>query len=60
MGRNGLDHTKADKTLYSFKNINTEEILHLTKYEFSKISGSRSVGKLISGFLKTSKGWSIP
>jgi hypothetical protein len=57
MGRKGLDHARVDKTLYSFKNIKSGEIKNLTKYEFSQLSGSGSANALISGFLKTSKGW---
>lgn len=57
MGRKGLFHSRVDKTIYSFKNLDTGEVKHLTKYEFSKLSGSGSVNALVKGFLKTSKGW---
>ena len=57
MGRGGLQHSGADKTLYKFKNIQTNEIMCLTKYEFSQLSGSGSVSALVSGRLKKSKGW---
>ena len=57
MGRKGLAHARVDKTLYSFKHIKSGEIKNLTKYEFSQLSGSGSANALVSGFLKTSKGW---
>lgn len=59
MGRKGLDHARADKTLYNFKHIKSGEIKKLTKYEFSQLSGSGSANALVNGFLKTSKGWCI-
>lgn len=59
MGRRGIEHPSYDPTLYSFKNIDTGEIKHLTRTEFKKLSGSGSVGALLSGFLKTSKGWCL-
>ena len=57
MGRKGVEHSRYDPTVYSFKNLSTGEIKNLTKTEFKQISGSGSVGALVSGFLKTSKGW---
>lgn len=57
MGRKGLDHARVDKALYNFKHIESGEIKNLTKYEFRQLTGSGSVNALVSGFLKTSKGW---
>jgi len=59
MGRKGIEHPSYDPTLYAFKKVETGEIKHMTRAEFKKLSNSESVGALLSGFLKTSKGWSI-
>ena len=57
MGRKGPEHSRYNPTIYAFRNVSTGEIRTLTKTEFKQISGSKSVGALVSGFLKTSKGW---
>lgn len=59
LGARGIKHKSYDPTLYTFENLLTGEIKHMTKIEFKQLSGSGSVGALVSGHLKTSKGWRL-
>jgi group I intron endonuclease len=57
----GTNNPKYNSTKYTFKNSNTHEIANLTQSELIKIKGleQSAASRLISGKIKTSKGWQL-
>jgi len=54
------DETKnpnIDRTVYSFENVNTGEIIESTKYHMKKNYGCNSIHKIIDGRRQVCKGW---
>ena len=50
-----------DKTIWNFRNINTNELFSGTQYQFINKYGIKhgSIGALLAGRLQTLKGWKI-
>ena len=53
----GEKHWNFDKTEYIFENVKTLQRVTASKNLFGKIVPGASVGKIVSGIRKTTKGW---
>jgi hypothetical protein len=56
--KTGKENANYDKTLYSFENIETGEIIEATQYDFKTICNG-NVSSLVQGRKKSCRGWKM-
>lgn len=57
----GIKSVNSDKKIYTWKNINTNQVLRLNRYDFSSLVGCKThtAYSLIAGKQKKHKGWIV-